>query len=309
MASQAPPTIPPRPVKQQAAAQGVSMLPDIPPRPLSKQLEHAVSPRGFPQSPLNEPYNLAKTTSADPVARPPSVAHLPEPGEEGIEYANAEYQPPSSNVGHEAAAQTRLVAEDLHLHAPKPSLPKSTATAQVQGVTRTDSAQAAGYGMGRASHDDTAPTRERSRQSFSRPDSAASGERTRSVVQDEQTSAPVGLRVPINPLLGYVQAPSPATISPQVTGDSPRRHSKRKSMVEDFRPPGSYGLHGHGIVPDDRFEREWYAKHPDQLEHEEGQGHGVYEGIGSGRGNFALSSDELNKIVRQTASRGSGFGE
>ncbi|KAJ9660218.1 hypothetical protein H2198_002724 [Neophaeococcomyces mojaviensis] len=309
MASQAPPSIPPRPVKQQAAAQGVSKLPDVPPRPLPKRVDRSVSPGNFPRSPLNEPYHFAKTGTPDPVARPPSVAHLPTPGEEGIEYANVNYQSPSSVLEQEGAAQTRLVAEDLQLHAPKPSLPKSTATAQVQGVTRTDSAQAVSYGVGRASHDDLTTTRTRSRQSFSRPDSAASGERRRSIVHDEQGPATMGLRVPINPLLGDVQAPSPAGLSPQVTGESPRRHGRKKSGMEDFRPPGSYGLHGHGIVPEDRFEREWYAKHPDQLEHEEGQGHGVYEGIGSGRGSFALSSDELNKIVRDTASRGAGFGE
>lgn len=309
MATQAPPMIPPRPVKQQAAAQGVSKLPNIPPRPFPKRLERSVSPGNYPRSPLNEPYTLQKPVEPEPVQRPPSVAHLPIPGEEGMEYANFQYNPPSA-LAQDAGAQTRLVAEDLHLHAPKPSLPKETAAAQVQGVTRTGSAQAGAYGVGRASHDDVTLTRTRSRQSFSRPDSAASGEHRRSVVYgDELGPAEMGLRVPINPLLGDVQAPSPAGLSPQVTGESPRRYGRKKSLIEDVRPPGSYGLHGHGIIPDNRFEREWYAKHPELLEHEEGQGHGVYEGIGSGRGGFALSSDELNKIVRDTASRGAGFGK
>jgi hypothetical protein len=112
-------------------------------------------------------------------------------------------------------------------------------------------------------------------------------------------------------LLGDVQAPTPSGgLIPQVTGDrSSRRHSRRPSARDDFRPPGSYGLHGHGIVPQDKFERDWYAKHPEQLEHEEGQAHGVYEGIGSGRGSFAMSSDDLNKIVQDTAAHGAGFGK
>lgn len=315
MASQAPPSIPPRPVKQQAAAQGVSKLPDIPPRPMSKRIERSTSPANFPGSPLNEPYvPLEKRKSITQLpARPPSVQYLPTPGEEGMEYANIQYSnaEPVSSLGQDAAAQTRLVAEDLHLHAPKPSLPKASATAQVQGVTRTDSAAAASHGFGRASQDELPSLgRTLSRQSFSRPDSAASGGRRRSVfLEDEHGPAELGLRVPINPLLGDVQAPTPQGMSPQVTGDSPRRHSRRRSGIEDFRPPDSYGLHGHGTIANTKFERDWYAKHPDQLEHEEGHGHGVYEGIGSGRGSYALSSDELNKIVRDTASRGAGFGK
>lgn len=307
MSAPAPPSIPPRPVKQQAAAQGVSKLPDIPPRPISKRLERSVSPANFPGSPLNEPYVSPTNKVPDPVPRAPSVSHLPIPGEEGIEYANVQYQPqvPSSALAQDASAQTqtRTIAEDLHLHAPKPSLPKASATAQVQGVTRTD--------IGRSSQDDLTMTRTRSRQSFSRPDSAASGgNRRRSIVyEDEQGPAEIGLRVPINPLLGDVQAPTPSGMSPQATGESTRRHNRKKSGVEDFRPPDSYGLHGHGTIANNQFERDWYAKHPEQLQHEEGQGHGVYEGIGTGRGSFALSSDELNKIVRDTASRGSGFGK
>ena len=119
--------------------------------------------------------------------------------------------------------------------------------------------------------------------------------------------------MPINPLLGDVQAPSPApfgsALTPTHTGGIEKRrphHSRTKSGREVFLPPGSYGLHGHGVVPNDKFEQDWYQKHPDQLAHEEQYGHGVYESIGSGRGNFALSSDDLNKIVRGT--RGAGFG-
>lgn len=305
MSAPAPPSIPPRPVKQQAAAQGVSKLPDIPPRPVSKRLERSVSPGNFPRSPLNDPYVPPMAKGPDPVPRAPSVSHLPTPGEEGMEYANIQYQPrlPSSALAQDAVAQTRTIAEDLQLHAPKPSLPKASATAQVQGVTRTD--------IGRASHDDLGMTRTRSRQSFSRPDSAASGgNRRRSLAyEDEQGPAEIGLRVPINPLLGDVQAPTPTGMSPQATGESNRRHNRKKSGVDDYRPPDSYGLHGHGTIANSRFERDWYSKHPEQLEHEEGRAHGVYEGIGTGRGSFALSSDELNKIVRDTASRGSGFGK
>ncbi|KAK5072036.1 hypothetical protein LTS08_000866 [Lithohypha guttulata] len=310
MSAPAPPTIPPRPVKQQAVAQGVSKLPDIPPRPQNRRVDRSISPSHYPRSPLNDPYVPSRPKDLTSSMRPPSVHHLPTPGEEGMEYANIQYSsdPPASALAQDAAAQKRTIAEDLHLHAPKPSLPTSTATAQVQGVTRTDSAQATSQGLRRPSNDDLTPTRTRSRQSFSRPDSTQADERRRSVVPEEHGPAELGLRVPINPLLGDVQAPTPQGLSPQATGESGRRHNRRKSGLEDFLPPDSYGLHGHGMIANNKFERDWYAKHPDQLEHEEGHGHGVYEGIGSGRGSYALSSDELNKIVRDTASRGAGFG-
>jgi hypothetical protein len=316
------PTIPPRPQRTQAIAeeQNAAQLPQIPPRPISKKIDRSISPANYPQSPLNEPYGLAKRKSIDPIQRPPSVSRLPMSGEEGMEYGEIQYQPqnPVSAMSADAVAQTRQISHDLPMHAPKPSLPTTTATAQVQQVTRTDSTSAASHGIGRPqSQDGENLGRTRSRASFSRPDSAASGERRRSMYGDElgQGPAEYGMRVPINPLLGEVQAPSPAPgLSPHHTGGPPidtrkRHHNHTKSGREVFLPPGSYGLHGHGVAPSDKFEKDWYAKHPEQLEHEEGHGHGVYESTGSGRGTFALSSDDLNKIVRNTASRGHGFGK
>ena len=330
MSAQVAPTIPPRPTKasEKAAQQGVSHLPEIPPRPVPKRLDRSVSPGlHYPRSPLNEPFDpLSKTKSIDAMSGPqipkrPSVQHLPSVGQEGMEYADMQFAPvqPISGLGADAAAQTRNVAPDLHLHAPKPSLPKASATAQVQGVTRTDSSQAAAHGLGKSEtpvqdeHPETeAFGRVRSRASFSRPTSSASaGRRTSIYAADEHGPAEIGMRVPINPLLGDVQAPSPAPFTPTHTGsngEQQNRHARRKS-AQNGLPPGSYGLHGHGVPPQNSMDRDWYAKHPEELVHEEAHGHGVYEGIGSGRGAFALSSDDLNKIVRDTASRGAGFGK
>jgi len=316
--------VPPRPVRaQQAAELGASHLPNMPPRP--KRLDRSVSPGNYPRSPLNEPYraNLGRLRSNDPsllgpLPCPPSVQNLPSVGQEGSEYADIQYNPelPVSAQGSDDAAQTRNVAEDLHLHAPKPSLPKSSATAQVQAVTKTDSLHTGSVGIGKpmtpAQEDYDPLQRVRTKPSLSRPGSRASTERRRSLYyDDEQGPAELGMRVPINPLLGDVQAPSPApfasTLTPTHTGHNgelKRRHSRTKSGIEVFLPPGSYGLHGHGVSPQDKFEKDWYAKHPEQLQHEEGCGHGVYESIGSGRGNYAMSSDDLNKIVHDTASRG-----
>lgn len=331
-ASTATPPVPPRPNRAQAAAAaaGADRLPAIPPRPINKRLDRSVSPGNYPRSPLYDmPTSSSlykpKTNEASlgSLARTPSVQNLPSIGQEGSEYEDIQYQPsvPSSGLGADAAAQTRSIGEDLKLHAPKPSLPTSSAKAQVQAVTRTDPQQAASHGFGKPStpsHDEFEPLHQiRSRASFSRPGSTASGERRTSIYAEEQGPAETGgIRVPINPLLGEVQAPSPApfgsALTPTHTGGHdkkrPLHHSRTKSGRDVFLPPGSYGLHGHGVVPNDRFEQDWYQKHPEQLAHEEQYGHGVYESIGSGRGNFALSSDDLNKIVRNTASRGSGFG-
>jgi hypothetical protein len=242
--------------------------------------------------------------------RPPSVT-LPSLGQEGSEYADIQYE--SSKTDIEAAAQTRNVGGDLHLHAPKPSLPTASAKTQVEAVTKTTARQAAALGLGKPStpvHDDQehAPIPLRAKSSFSRPASSASNERRASVQYgEEQITSELGIRVPINPLLGEVQAPSPAPF-----GDRPlsmggngghghkRRHIRTMSGREVFLPPGSYGLHAHGVQTQDKFEQDWYAKHPEQYVHDEDQGH--YASTGTGRGEFALSSEDLNQIVRNTAS-------
>jgi hypothetical protein len=48
----------------------------------------------------------------------------------------------------------------------------------------------------------------------------------------------------------------------------------------------------------------YYEKHPELLKRETGYTPGVVE-----KAEWALSSDDLNKIVRDTASRGAGIGE
>lgn len=319
------PMVPPRPTARQAPPAEIEIpqqQPVVPPRPNPKHLDRGVSPSGrhFSQSPFNEKYDplsLTKTKSREPVRKRPSVTALPGLGSEGYEYAEVQYQPaqPISAVAADAAHQTRNVADDLKLHAPKPSLPTTAAAAQVQPITRTDSTVAAAHGIGRPpSQDGEALGRVISRASISRPDSVSS-DRRKSVFE-EGPADHGGFRVPINPLLGDVQAPSPAPVgmSPHHTGHSPhegrqKRHHRTKSGREVFVPSDSYGLHGHGMQPSGNLERDWYSKHPGELKQEEVAGHGVYESIYSGRSAFALSSDDLNKIVRNTVSRGSGFGK
>ena len=62
-------------------------------------------------------------------------------------------------------------------------------------------------------------------------------------------------------------------------------------------------LLGHGVIQHDRFEKAYYEKHPELFKKE--ANHRYQED----RGEWALSSEDLNKIVRDTASRGAGLGK
>jgi hypothetical protein len=108
------------------------------------------------------------------------------------------------------------------------------------------------------------------------------------------------------PNAGDVQAPTPSnSVPPPSTGigyfnnggmPTGRNHSRTKSGREVFQgPPDSYGLHGHGVNKKDPLEKAWYDKHPDDHARE---AKGVYgPAIQEGRKEWALSSDELNKLV------------
>lgn len=336
------PQIPPRPTRsqQQQPAGGDSGIPQIPPRPNRKNIERSRSPsqEHYPRSPFNEPpshpLTLTKSLSQDAFAsglapRPPSVS-LPSIGQEGNEYGEIEYNDGNETADvedsrNESPKETRNIAGDLPLHAPKPSFSNSSAKNRVSTVTRTDSSQAAAAGIGKATtpvfaHDDVDPQDRnlKGRVSF-RTTSSASTERPGSLLdrpdsaqtEDDHGIPEIGQRVPMYPDAGDVQAPSPSPFQQQfpagigfhnsgIAKPGSRQH-RRTPSGRDVLPPGSYGMHGHGVPSADRFEQDWYAKHPEALQKEE---HGEYgPGIGGGRGEFAMSSDDLNKIVRETSSK------
>lgn len=250
---------------------------------------------------------MVRTTSNDLPPRPPSVT-IPSLGEEGIEYADLDV----GNVPdghHQAPAEMRNVNTNLKIHAPRPSLPTSSAKAKVQAVTRTDSRQAAAAGLGRESSKSPAleePDRTRrlsnSRASGSRAESNASSDRRLSAQLGEEH----GFRVPMYPNAGDVQAPSPSPFLEQGSQRQGRNHHRSRSARDSSLPPGSYGLHGHGVPHSDKFEKAWYEKHPDEFAKEEGQ---YGPGVGTPRPDWALSSDDLNKIVRGPSRSGSGIGK
>ena len=258
----------------------------------------------------------ASSSNLDLPQRPPSVS-LPSIGQEGNEYADIEYQPesqrPEAEQNSNEPKETRNVGNDLPLHAPRPSFSNSTAKARVSAVTRTDSHQAAAAGIGKVPtpQDDRNPQDRPLKPKVSfRTASAASTERPGSAQAEDEHGIPeIGQRVPMYPDAGDVQAPSPSPFQqsfPAGVGfhnsgiQKPGRHHRRTPSGREILPPGSYGMHGHGVPASDQFEKSWYEKHPEALEKEE---HGQYgPGIGGGRGEWALSSDDLNKLVRETSS-------
>ncbi|KZF22482.1 hypothetical protein L228DRAFT_267883 [Xylona heveae TC161] len=333
MSAPSAPVVPPRPSRspnpQNHASTSSSTamdVPKVPPRPGSRRLERSQSPHraSFARSPLHDsPFvgRVPHERQESAPRRPPSIS-MPSIGQEGIEYTSALYNPEEQDgtpstanaSGPNSPPKVGNIRQDLPLYAPKASHPEVNEKARVAAVTRTDSAQAAAAGIGRAAPTEDDKERQArpifKRISFSRPESVST-ERPYSTRPEDEDSEGQGVRVPMYPNAGFVQAPSPAPQSsghgtPEGSQRPSRHHGRTRSGREFFHgPPGSYGLHGHGVTPKDKFEKAWYEKHPDELEHEM---HGEYgPGIGV-RKDWVLSSNDLNKLVHETASRGAGYG-
>lgn len=304
----------------------------VPPRP-KRSVERSISPNrdSYARSPLNDPsfipngkangtglYSKSNLSASSLPQRPPSVS-LPSIGQEGTEYANLD----SYNAAESAAeppAQTKNVAGDLPLHAPKASLPASSAKARVSTVTRTDSSQAAAAGIGKvhSEQDSTKPTVSPPRSNSTVSNRPSSIHREDSQDDHREQGIPeIGLQIPLYKNAGDVQAPTPSpSQNPQHTagigffndGSQPtsRHHGRTKSGREIFKgPPGSYGLHGHGTVSKQPLEKAWYDKHPEALAKEAKGEYGP--AIQEGRKEYMLSSEELNKLVH-TSGKGIGTG-
>ena len=353
----ATPTVPPRPTRANAGPTAVrENMATIPPRPIRKL---DPSPSRDARSPLNELPNpmasVGKRSSQsslrpfDVPPRPPSVT-LPSIGQEGNEYASFDQLPPEAHGVRfsdmdkpEVAApeQTRNVSDNIPLHAPKASIPQSTATSRIATVTHTDSTQAAAAGIGQSRPDDDvhnapadsstnlsrvtsktedsrrAPSTElhplQQKTSFNRSSSSLPQGTSRpgSIHESiQELGIPeIGMQIPLNPMAGDVQAPSPNPTQSQHTpgvgffnDGSARAHNRKRSSRHEFGPPGSYGMHGHGQEPHDQFERDWAVKHPGQVA-KEGANSNFF---GRPRPETALSSAELNRIVTQSSDVGMG---
>ncbi|KAI1310635.1 altered inheritance of mitochondria protein 21 [Xylaria venustula] len=307
-----PPIVPPRPARSEEKANGTT--PAVPARP-TKRFNRSVSPNPdrFAPSPLNEsPFNPAAKRNSqsflgEELERSTSV-DLPGVGEEGREYAVAidelgSASPEDTRIS--SPEQTRIVDEGLKLHAPKPTVPAASAEKRVAAVTRTDSDRAAAFGIGRPSSEEPLHSGARSLKKKASTTSQLS-HHSELQTDDEHGIPEIGQRVPMLSYAGDVQAPSPAPprASSVDSTRSGRHHTRRASSRSGFHdlPPGSYGLHGHGVESTDKLEKAYYEKHPEiyQKEHY----HPLHERVHD----YSMSSENLNKIVRDTASRGVGFG-
>jgi hypothetical protein len=240
---------------------------------------------------------------------------MPSIGQEGSEYADI------CTPDRDEAEQTNSIANDLKLYAPKPSLPPSSAKDRIGNVTRTDSGDVAALGLGRPRSEHKSEENGQQKPADSSLKSKASVASFRSGLEreniqgDEEHEQPdgheVGVRVPMYPNAGLVQAPSPSPYAAPFEkgvgyhndGSKPRHHGRRTSQRGLENPPGSYGMHGHGIISKDRLEQAYYEKHPELWKKELG----AYQA--EERKEWHLTSDELNKLVRDTVTRGSGLGK
>ena len=315
-----PPSIPPRPARAQnsaAPAPASSLdLPKVPPRPKGR-IERSQSPHRFDRSPLNDPTYAHggppkdnRRLSTEVPSRPPSVS-LPSIGQEGSEYASFEDLSRTLTNESPGSVQQSTIANDLPLHAPTASVPGSTAKRNIQAVTRTDSNQAAAAGFGKLAPEDDAASGKKSGRSGS-----SIGSRPTSIYNDKEHQGipEIGVQVPMFRNAGDVQAPTPNPYEQQggPTGvgfhnKSGRHHGRTKSGREIFHgPPGSYGMHGHGKISNDEFEKKWYEKHPDDLKRERAGEYGPH--IQENRKDYHWRADDLNKVVHG-APKDIGFGK
>lgn len=301
------PVVPPRPSKSPAKEflAPTSTSPAIPPRPVNKRLDRSKSPNPdrFAQSPFTDGVIPPVKSLAGELGTgsnggsQESLGHnesvpMPSVGEEGLEYSIITSELQGENT--DSAEQTRSVAEDLKLHAPKPSLPASSAKERLRTVTRTDSDKAASFGIGKPAYlEGRSSSRNGLRKKSSTTFSTTSEQDHQ--LDDEHGIPEIGQRVPMNPHLGDVQAPSPAPGSEGNGKNHSRRHSSRGL------PPGSYGMHGHGVESQDELDKAYYKKHPELLQRE------LHTPLYDRPNDFAMSSNDLNKLVRDTANRRSGI--
>ncbi|ORY62488.1 altered inheritance of mitochondria protein 21 [Pseudomassariella vexata] len=318
------PAIPPRPSRSAQEKENGPPVPTIPPRPINRNLTRSISPNPdrFAPSPLNEtvfhPQSSPRNTRFNPSSAGKHAEHmgrssstdLPSIGQEGQEYAAVidslgpgalmSSSPETERRPSVSLEQTRTIGQDLKLHAPKPTMPAQSAKQRVAQVTRTDSDRAAAFGIGKPNSEDPYPRSLKKKASTTSQLSHHS-----EIFDDEQGIPEIGQRVPLIHNAGDVQAPSPAPTAVATEGAiRPGRHHSRKHSGRGFEsvPPGSYGLHGHGTASTDKLEQAYYEKHPELKSKEK------YNHLHDRVTDYSRSSEELNKIVRDTASRGAGFG-
>lgn len=245
-ATQQTPVVPPRPARavDKDASAGSGPLPKIPPRPAHRRTDRSVSPNpdrfapspligGVTAQPPHRGTHPGPAERADEAIERSGSVPMPSVGEEGVEYSAVADELKSGERRTASPEQTRTVAQDLKLHAPKPSLPAASAKQQVMAVTRTDSDRAASFGIGRPGS--TAGERSASRNSNRKRPGSSYSAHSDHHTDDEHGIPEIGQRVPMNPHLGDVQAPSPGPGPSEAAG---KKHHGRKHSARSL-PPGA----------------------------------------------------------------------
>ncbi|KAL5627315.1 hypothetical protein BROUX41_003468 [Berkeleyomyces rouxiae] len=296
-ATMSAPVVPPRPSRSP-----MKEAPKVPPRPSRSKVRDLSPDDRFAPSPLNDgfakspkatrfsPNNEVAEFIHDPALdvdtlapSRPVMARMPsEIGDEGLEYGMAEkIEEDHMRQKPSPTAETRTVG-DLELQAPRPSLPT-----KVDAVTSTTSEFAASLGLNKSAGSDVATIGSLRKKAST---SALSNDGM-PLPEDEHGIPEIGRRVPMIPNAGDVQAPES------------KESSAAQSRAQSTRglPPGSYGLHSHGVFAKDKLETEYYEKRPDILQKEQ-RAASYYPH----QSEYARSSADLNKIVRQTSTDDAG---
>lgn len=275
--------------------------PKIPSRPSDKRLGRSISPsqENYARSPLTKaPLNLNKDPDGNHHSANYSTRftdtenchqlsiRLPSIGQEGTEYADV-YISQDENLNKLSLNNKDVNNSDQFLK-PGPTNPNS----EVKSLAST------------MDHKDF---RKESVIATSNVNNGIDSQVSDSC-KNTQGIPQIGLFVPMYPNAGDVQAPSQSlTIStvPDTSTDYNKAESKYFSQRLNGRgqeiPSDAYGRYGHGFISQDLFDKAYYKKHPELFKKEIGS-------YGEMRPEWALSSEDLNKIVQDTATNGTGIG-
>ncbi|POS88131.1 hypothetical protein EPUL_000513 [Erysiphe pulchra] len=301
------PQVPSRPllvqVQEQNKSAGVFSTepPKLPSRPSIKRLSRSISPNqdNYARSPLNEaPLNLDKNIAGNQVSATISgrlseteICHLPSVklpsiGQEGTEYADV-YKTQDENL-NKFPIDNKHTSSSYQFDEPESNYLKSGVKLLSTEIAHTDS----------------------SKDSVMKITSESLGidRQISDISKNVQGIPQIGLFVPMYPNAGDVQAPSQSRKANKITAttsDDHKEEYKNESQKLNGRgqeiPSDAYGRYGHGIISQDLFDKAYYKKHPELFKKEIGC-------YGETRPEWAMSSEDLNKIVQDTASHGTGIG-
>ncbi|RKF62202.1 putative protein impact protein [Erysiphe neolycopersici] len=283
-----------------AGAFGID-TPKIPSRPIDKSTGRSISPNqdNYARTPLNKaPLCLNINEAENQVSATNSaglsdseICHLlsvklPSIGQEGTEYADV-YKTQDENL-NKLPINNKHISSSCQSDKLESTYLKSGVESLVTAMAHTDSSK------------DSVMT--------NTSEGIGTDRQISDVSKNTQGIPQIGLFVPMYPNAGDVQAPSQSLKANKITGNSSDDHKeeskydsqKLNGRVQEI-PSDAYGRYGHGFVSQDLFDKAYYKKHPELFKKEIGS-------YGETRPEWAMSSEDLNKIVQDTAGHGTKIG-